>query len=639
MLALGIQIVSFVIILTIMAYYMKNIRDFFRRKNIILISAKLFTIFLMLAFVNTILDGISLWTLYNYENTNHLVADICNRLFIASINYMIFFLFLYVAMIARSQKRYGKKQIMLMSIPVDITFIMILFGELDYSVAESGRYLYGPVLKVLNISVGFYILWIIVLLIMGRKKFANHSGSTILSGVLVWCFICGIQFFHPAISISSMAIALMVLLLFIAQENPREFADYEVKGVFNAHNFQMILTEMIERKRKFYVINIVLSNAQFIKRTSGNGEVFTILEKVAEHFNQYKYLSVFHSKENVISVVVSLEEQYEEIMSGKIEEIKHLDTRGALITPKFYASIIAAPEYAKTVEDVMDLINFVCIDCEQNAREGVSIVDNDVISKKQYMKQVENIVQEAIKNDGFDVYYQPIYNTEKKMFTSAEALVRLKDTQTLGFISPEIFIPVSEKNGMIFELGDIVFAKVCEFASRMSLWEMGVEYIEVNISGAQSIDESLSERLEKCMQQYNIKPNFINIEITETASVEAEEVLQRNMIQLRKMGCSFSMDDFGTGYSNLAKMADTHFELIKLDKSLIWPAFSEDSEKAMTILKSCITMIHSLGMHIVAEGIETEEMVNFLTEQNVRYLQGYYFSRPLPEADYVKYIQ
>ena len=145
----------------------------------------------------------------------------------------------------------------------------------------------------------------------------------------------------------------------------------------------------------------------------------------------------------------------------------------------------------------------------------------------------------------------------------------------------------------------------------------------------QSVDPALPAQLMSVMHKYGIQPKFINLEITETASIDGGEMLDVNMKRLRSLGCHFSMDDFGTGYSNLAKMAKVHFELVKLDKSLIWPAFGENPGEPMVILNSCIAMILQLGAHIVAEGVETQEQADFLTEQGVNYLQGYYYSKPI----------
>jgi c-di-GMP phosphodiesterase len=128
------------------------------------------------------------------------------------------------------------------------------------------------------------------------------------------------------------------------------------------------------------------------------------------------------------------------------------------------------------------------------------------------------------------------------------------------------------------------------------------------------------------MKEYRISPDFMNLEITETASVKSREMLHRNMLQLRDMGCSFSMNDFGTGYSNLSQMAEVVYDLAKLDKSLIWPCFYEENKKACAILDNVIHILLELNVKILEEGVETKEMTYYLSCQGVTYLQEYYFS-------------
>ena len=192
---------------------------------------------------------------------------------------------------------------------------------------------------------------------------------------------------------------------------------------------------------------------------------------------------------------------------------------------------------------------------------------------------------------------------------------------------------------MIEELGRIVFNKVCNFYSKKRLEDFGVEYIEVNLSGKQIVDSELPKVLNECLENNKLSAKRINLEITETAIVKAKDLMKKNMEYLTKEGFDFAMDDFGTGYSNLSGISNDSFNLVKLDKSLIWPCFDEDGEKARVILNATISMIHNLGKQIVAEGVETKAQVDYLTEKKVSYLQGYYFSKPISETKYMEFMR
>jgi EAL domain-containing protein (putative c-di-GMP-specific phosphodiesterase class I) len=289
-------------------------------------------------------------------------------------------------------------------------------------------------------------------------------------------------------------------------------------------------------------------------------------------------------------------------------------------------------------DEVYDMMNYMATHNEATRETTLHFLNEEIIARKQRYNTIEAILREALETDGFTIVYQPIFHADTRQFLSAEALVRLADTETVGFISPEEFIPIAEKKGMIMELGAIVFEKVCAFARKEALTERGIQYIEVNLSGIQCVHPDLPTQLRDIMKKYAIAPGFINLEITETALVESGELLQENMNRLRSMGCSFSMDDFGTGYSNLSRMSEVVYDLVKLDKSLIWPCFSDDNHKANAILKSVIKMLCELKVNIVAEGVETAEMAHYLNVHGVTRLQGYYYSKPIAEDAYVSFL-
>jgi EAL domain-containing protein (putative c-di-GMP-specific phosphodiesterase class I) len=166
--------------------------------------------------------------------------------------------------------------------------------------------------------------------------------------------------------------------------------------------------------------------------------------------------------------------------------------------------------------------------------------------------------------------------------------------------------------------------------------------MEVNLSGLQSVDAALPEQMTQLLRKYSLNPNIVNLEITESIAITSSFMLKKNMDELKKIGCTFSMDDFGTGYSNLSQMAKVDYELIKIDKSLLWPCFDKNNPvqaNAKIILDNMITMILSLGKKIVVEGVETKEQLDYLEKMGVTYIQGYYFSKPLPAADYLKFLE
>jgi EAL domain-containing protein (putative c-di-GMP-specific phosphodiesterase class I) len=372
---------------------------------------------------------------------------------------------------------------------------------------------------------------------------------------------------------------------------------------------------------------------------AGDGKMTRKLRHAAQ-------FSLYHSRSNVMTFLTetpldAIQNQLDQL-SREIKKPIHFSTYTIVI--KAHIDVIYTDYYndLASCDEVYDMMNYMAAHNETTAETAIYVLDEDIINRKHRYTTIENMLRDAIADDGFEMVYQPIYHAKNKQFLSSEALVRLKDTTTVGFVSPEEFIPIAESKGLIMELGEIVFAKVCAFAREQKLQQIGIEYIEVNLSGIQCVHPDLPSQLQEIMKKYAITPGFINLEITETAFVESGEMLQENMLQLRRMGCSFSMDDFGTGYSNLSRMAEVVYDLVKLDKSLIWPCFNEDesdeNNKANAILENVIKLLLQLNVKIVAEGVETKEMATYLNDHGVTHLQGYYYSKPISEAAYYNFI-
>ena len=148
--------------------------------------------------------------------------------------------------------------------------------------------------------------------------------------------------------------------------------------------------------------------------------------------------------------------------------------------------------------------------------------------------------------------------------------------------------------------------------------------------------------MKRIVDKYQVPSSFINFEITETAMINFGQSFIENITSLKENGFSFSMDDFGTGYSNFSQMNQVKYKLVKIDKSILWAAFDKDEDsarQAKKVLKSVIKLLKNMGVKIVVEGVETKEMVEYLTQRGVDYLQGYFYSKPLKEEEFIQFIK
>ncbi len=267
--------------------------------------------------------------------------------------------------------------------------------------------------------------------------------------------------------------------------------------------------------------------------------------------------------------------------------------------------------------------------------EMLEFVDGQKMGAEQLQRyyDVEEAIERAITENKFEMYYQPIICAKSKKMISAEALIRLED-RVLGWVSPEEFIPIAERNGTIFEIGEFVIDSVFRFIKECEIEKLGMEYIELNLSMKQFLDEKFPERLKYYLEKYRLDAKRVNLEITETADNLNDEGIKERIKNVREMGFSLSLDDYGTGYSNLVRVLEYPIDIVKLDKSIVWGAFRD--EDSYVVLKNLISMFHDVRRRLVAEGIENEEQEFTLHKLGCDYLQGYYYSKPVNEQKIVQ---
>lgn len=247
-------------------------------------------------------------------------------------------------------------------------------------------------------------------------------------------------------------------------------------------------------------------------------------------------------------------------------------------------------------------------------------------------------LQEGIAKEQFKVYYQPVIDTKTGKIASAEALIRWIHPDK-GFISPALFIPALEENGHISELDFYVLKKVWQFINDRYENNKFVVPISVNLSWMDFYDEIMMEKILKEMDRFreNGREHMARFEITETSYAAIRENRSGILESLRIKNAKILLDDFGSGFSSFGMLQDYDFDILKIDMSFIRKI--GENPKTKSIVHSIIGMAHEIGIKTVAEGVETEEQVSFLRQSGCDYIQGYYYSKPLPEEEFVEFLE
>ena len=247
-------------------------------------------------------------------------------------------------------------------------------------------------------------------------------------------------------------------------------------------------------------------------------------------------------------------------------------------------------------------------------------------------------LQEGIAKEQFKVYYQPVIDTKTGKIASAEALIRWIHPDK-GFISPALFIPALEENGHISELDFYVLKKVWQCINDRCENNKFVVPISVNLSWMDFYDEIMMEKILKEMDRFreNGREHMARFEITETSYAAIRENRSGILESLRIKNAKILLDDFGSGFSSFGMLQDYDFDILKIDMSFIRKI--GENPKTKSIVHSIIGMAHEIGIKTVAEGVETEEQVSFLRQSGCDYIQGYYYSKPLPEEEFVEFLE
>ena len=283
------------------------------------------------------------------------------------------------------------------------------------------------------------------------------------------------------------------------------------------------------------------------------------------------------------------------------------------------------------VDQMCDRANLALQTIKGNYLRQVAYYDATLRNTLLQEQKLVSDMKEALENNEFVIFLQPVYSLHEEKVVSAEALVRWMHPEK-GLIAPGGFIPFFEKNGLIARLDYYIWELVCTYQRKRIDSGMPEMPISMNISRMSLYNPRLSDDIIALVEKYNVPPRLIKLEITESAYTDNPGQLLVTMANLQSYGFIILMDDFGSGYSSLNMLKDIPVDILKLDMCFLRDF--EKSDKSGNILTSVVRMAKWLGIPVVAEGVETQNQLDFLREIGCDFIQGYFFSRPIPTTDF-----
>lgn len=493
----------------------------------------------------------------------------------------------------------------------------------------------GALMPVLYAIGAFYIILGFVFFVRYNQAVSRVDRNAI--GVVIVMAALGIviQALHPELLVELFAEALAFLMLMVLLEERSGHID-PLTGALNRLALADANRRLILTNQHYSLILVKLNNLELYSRLFDGRELEKLLRQISAwliDISSEQDLFCYGRGEFAIVLMDPSREAAEKKAKQILSRFEQ-DWKSSKMTLRLDATVavVHIPEEAATLEQLDEMLTAVY----QNQEAGTRLLRYDELMAFQRRFNMELALRRAIEGKKLRVWYQPIWSTEKRRTVAAEGLLRIDDEEFRG-ISPEVYIPIAEKSGLIRDIGMFVFAECCRFLQEHPVETENLMYIELNLSIYQFVYDDLAKAFEQIRSAVGIPASRINIEITETASEQAVAGVAEGIEQLRRLGYTFSLDDFGSGYSNLNRLIAGDFVNVKIDKPLLWEA--DKNPNTRRLLENLTHIIRGLGYNVIQEGVETQAQLERVTASGGNLIQGYYFSRPLPEGEFLRYLQ
>jgi len=428
----------------------------------------------------------------------------------------------------------------------------------------------------------------------------------------------------------------------LAHVNKLAYED-EVTGLKNLRwfeeNMPILIRENIEKK--YALISFDINRFDVINECYGRELSTKILRHIGTILQRKEgedHIAVRSQSAHFICLLVyENREAFESDIEAWVQQFSVYEDIDTFIRLSVKLGIYLMQDNHMPITEAIDYAETACYEVK-NSANSFMFFDERIKAELILHREIENHMEQALQNGEFEVYYQPKFNMQNNSMMGAEALVRWNSSHN-GFLNPVQFIGVFEDNGFIIQLDFYVLEEVCKFICEKLIAGQLVVPISVNQSRLHLSEKDYLKKLKNLVERYNIPAGSIELELTETAFADLQDVAESKAIfaAVKDLGFLTSMDDFGSGYSSLMLLNAISLDVLKLDRSFL--AASEDSVRTRDILEKIIEMGHKLKMQVICEGVETKEQANMLMSVNCLFAQGFLYARPMPQAKFNEFME
>lgn len=611
---------------------------FIKQKKLDSTSVRIFRFFIVVGIADILLDILStlLIAKENAELTT-LTVLVLTAFYLIQVAVPVSIIYYAYTLRNEGLSRQKKEMWIWFVIPVVMASLVIAncWNGIFFYFDSQGRYCQGSWYLLMYYYAILYAAGLALVTAVYRRQLGMRNVMTLWEFLLIEVICTAVQAADNSLLMTGFGLSLGITILYLTIGNPIAYID-QLTGVFSKQYFDKWYREQLPSGKPVHIISVAVTGMKRVNKVFGNSLGDSLLIALAKKLQQIgRPLEIFRIADTKFFLVVHTLADYEHCRQEVLNLLSGgFDLSGEKINP---AAVICGIVNCQTLkaDQLLSYTEYM----KSLAASGTEITliqsSEKIMDGFLYEQDVERFLAEAIEKDLLEVHYQPIYSIEKEGYVSLEALSRLRHP-VLGAVPPDMFITLAEKSGQISDLGLLQFRRICRFISGHPSMMEKVGSVKFNLSPLQLLTKGYSRQLLNIIEEYQLPRSFFQFEITETTATEYSEVLTGAVNEFLSNQIGLCLDDFGSGYANINAVLKMPFSVIKLDRSLL-SGICEDDQSAR-FYHSLVSVLQDMGYQLIAEGAETAEEVEKLRGWGVDMIQGYYFSRPLCEADLLQLL-
>ncbi|MBR4333719.1 MAG: EAL domain-containing protein [Clostridia bacterium] len=497
-----------------------------------------------------------------------------------------------------------------------------------YTVDAAG-YHRGPLYAVLPVCSFFYLVLGVILLLWFRKRLRESTLLSALAFHLILIIGNTARILLPQYLVMNVFCMLAILIIFISFENPDLYIT-DRGPAFNTRALTDWLDDPLHRKDSrilgFAIRNYNDERSMYggLQMDQGLGLIISWLVK------QFPQMLLFYVRGGNFAIAGPESADWERIrreISDRFQQPWRAESADLYLNVTYLE--IGLTGRNDPADRILNTLIYALDEVGSSADIEQTLMSEEALREIDRQIEIKRFLDKAVEKDLAEVFLQPIVDSRTRQLVAAEALARLRNEDG-ELIPPGLFIPIAEKNGHINMLGEQVLRKVCAFIRDHDMKALGLRWINVNLSPIQCLHSELPRLFSSILREYGVSTEQIHLEITEESMINYTKQ-ERQIEKLRQYGFQLALDDYGSGFSNLSQVKKVSFSSIKLDMSIVWD-YVRDKD---SLLPALVQAFREMGFSITAEGIETQEIADAMAGIHCDFLQGYYYSKPLPMNDFV----